>query len=117
MARWGLVLSSLLSNVCNAGGSDPKVLDAIHRILATFKKTLVLCNSRNDADRVIEYLQENGQKGLLYQGEADSTHFAVAEPEGALVAAGRFVGLDLSSKMCAVGVITRMPYILGQLIY
>lgn len=102
-----------LSDVCNAGKIDPKVLDAIHRILATFKKALVLCNSRNDADRVIEYLQENGQKALPYQGEADSTHFAVAEPEGALVAAGRFIGLDLSSKMCAVGVITRMPYILG----
>ena len=102
-----------LSDVSNTGKLDARVLDAIHRILIAFKKVLVLCNSRYDADRVIAYLQENGQKASLYQGEADSTHFAAVEHEGALVAAGRFIGLDLSSKMCAAGIITRMPYILG----
>jgi hypothetical protein len=102
-----------LSDACTTGRIDAKVLDAIHSILNTFKKILVLCNSHFDADKVIKYLQENGQKATLYQGEADSTHFATTEREGALVTAGRFIGLDLSSETCGVGVMTRMPYILG----
>lgn len=104
-----------LNDVCTTGRIDAKVLDVIHRILSTFKKVLILCNSRSDADKVIEYLHENGQKATLYQGEADSTHFAKIEQEGALITAGRFIGLDLSSKECGVGVITRMPYILGPI--
>jgi len=102
-----------LNDICTTGRIDAKALDAIDRILATFKKILVLCNSYYDAERVIEYLQNNGKKATLYKGEADSTHFAFAETEGALVTAGRFIGLDLSSRTCAVGVFTRMPYVLG----
>lgn len=102
-----------LNDICTSGRIDAKTLDAIDRILATYKKILVLCNSHHDAERVVEYLHENGKKASLYQGEADSTHFATAEAEGSLVTAGRFIGLDLSSKTCAVGVFTRMPYVLG----
>lgn len=104
-----------LSDVSSSGRIDARVLDTISRILSTFKKVLVLCNSRLDADKVIEYLQSNNQKATLYQGEADSTHFANVETEGVLVAAGRFIGLDLSSKACGVGIVTRMPYILGPI--
>jgi tetratricopeptide (TPR) repeat protein len=102
-----------LTDVGNTGRIDAKVLDAVLRIVSTFKKALVLCNSHFDAERVIEFLQQNGQKATLYQREADSTHFANAEYEGALVAAGRFIGLDLPSNKCGVGIVTRMPYILG----
>jgi hypothetical protein len=102
-----------LTDVSTTGKIDAKVLDTLYRILSTFKKVLILCNSRFDAEKVIQYLQDNGQKATLYQGEADSTHFANVEREGALVTAGRFIGLDLSSKACGVGVVTRMPYVLG----
>ena len=109
----GLRVIFPLSDVSTTGRVDVKALEALGVLLSTYKKVLVLCNSVFDAERVIKYLQENDQKATLYKGEADSTHFAFAEREGALVTAGRFIGLDLSSKACGVCIMTRMPYILG----
>jgi len=101
-----------LNDISTTGKVDAKVLDSINRITNTFKKVLVICNSYFDATKVIEHLQREGHRVILYQGEADSTRFA-GEPEGALVTAGRRIGLDLPGEACQVGIVTRMPYILG----
>jgi len=102
-----------LTDVSTTGKIDVKVLEAVNLLVNTYKKALVLCNSRFDANKVIDYLQDRGHNTILYQTEADSTRFATVESEGALVAAGRFIGLDLSSQNCRVCIVTRMPYVLG----
>jgi len=101
-----------LDEISTTGKMDETVLNAIHEISETFGKTLVLCNSHHHSKKVIKYLQNKGHKVTLYQKESDSTRFA-GEPKGVLVAAGRFVGLDLPGKACQVGIIPRMPYVLG----
>ena len=112
MGTMGTRIIFPLNDVCTTGKIDEKVLVAIDNLMSFFfTKVLVMCNSFYDAEKVINFIRENGKKATLYQGETDSTHFA-AEEEGAFVAAGRFIGLDYS-KVCGVAVVTRMPYILG----
>lgn len=96
----------------STGKVDESVLNSIEQIIGTFRKVLVLCNSHSDANRVIDHLQSKGYKTILYKKERDSTLF-VNEREGALVTAGRFIGLDLPGEACQVGIVTRMPYVLG----
>jgi tetratricopeptide (TPR) repeat protein len=101
-----------LNDVCTSGKIDDKVLESINKLMISYKKILIMCNSIVDAEGIIEFIQSNGMKAALYKSELDSTRFA-SESVGALVAAGRFIGLDLSSKVCGVAVVTRMPYILS----
>ncbi len=103
-----------LNDVCTTGKIDEKTLDALYKLITTYKKILIMCNSTFDAEKVINFIHEKGIKASLYQSETDSTRFA-SEQDGALVAAGRFIGLDLSSKVCGVAVVTRMPYILSPI--
>ena len=101
-----------LDDISTTGKMDDSILKAIQEICQTFVKTLVLCNSKYHAKKLIGFLKNQGHKVTLYKKESDSTRFA-GDSEGVLVAAGRFVGLDLPGKACQVGIIPRLPYVFG----
>jgi hypothetical protein len=103
-----------LSEISNAGKIDSKTLEAVTKIVDSFGKALVLCNSRSDAKKIITYLLDHGKRATQYQKESDSADF-MKQSEGALVAAGRFMGLDLPSKYCSVAIVTRMPDVFGPI--
>jgi hypothetical protein len=91
---------------------DDDLLGSVMTIGQKFPKTLVICNSYRDAYRAAKALESIGCQATIYRREADSTGFARAKT-GALVTAGRFIGIDLPDDACRVGVVTRMPFVLG----
>jgi len=101
-----------LDAVSASPGLDDDVIRAIDEIYAAFGKALIICNSRRDAEKVGNSLQGKGHETTLYKKEADSTAFAKS-PSGALLAAGRFIGLDLPDDACRVVIIPTLPFVLG----
>lgn len=98
-----------LTGIATSWRSLMEICGNVLHILRTFKKALILCNSYRDAYTVKRFLEGQGQKASIYPLESDSQTFA-ATSEGALITAGRFIGLDFPDEACRVEIITKMPY-------
>jgi hypothetical protein len=101
-----------LSGISPSSRLSEPVLEATNRILSEFDKALVLCVSYPDAYKMKNYLELCNHSTLLYKTEADVEQFRQMK-SGALISAGRFFGVDLSSEACRVCIIPRLPFVLG----
>ena len=101
-----------LDGITQSAHMDDDLLRAITTIAAKFPKLLVICNSYREAYRTAKVLESIGCAATIYKKESDSRNFADAK-SGALVTAGRFIGIDLPDEACRVEVVTKMPYVLG----
>lgn len=92
------------------GFIDEPVFEAVDSILSKFGKAVVFCVSKDDREEIGTYLLEKGKKVFYYTYENDVESFSKQGSGTALITAGRYVGLDLPSKICQVGIITRVPF-------
>ena len=91
---------------------EEELLFVTIRIYESFGKALILCNSFRDAYRMKAALESKGHHATIYRKEIDSTIFAKSKT-GALITAGRFIGLDFPGEACRAAIIPKMPYVLG----
>jgi hypothetical protein len=91
---------------------EEQLLSVTTNIYESFGKALILCNSFRDAYLIKSTLESKGHSATIYRKELDSTTFAKSK-SGALITAGRFVGLDFPGETCRVTIIPKMPYVLG----
>lgn len=98
-----------LSTSLDLGG---EAMNAILRLISKFEKILIFCNSYNDAYAINNALQMARYNTFIYKEEKDSRKF-IDSPKGALITAGRFIGLDLPNEACRVAIMTKIPYVLG----
>jgi Holliday junction resolvase-like predicted endonuclease len=91
---------------------EGQLLSVTINIYESFGKALILCNSFRDAYLIKSTLESKGHSATIYRKELDSTTFANSK-SGALITAGRFVGLDFPGETCRVAIIPKMPYVLG----
>ncbi len=86
----------------------------ITSILSDFGKALILSNSNEDTKDLKGALIGKGMATIEYRSEADLEAFRKMKA-GALLSTNRFIGLDLSSKACPVGIQVRVPYVMDPL--
>jgi Rad3-related DNA helicase len=91
---------------------EDQLLSVAMNIYESFGKALILCNSFRDAYLIRSALESKGHSATIYRKELDSTNFAKSK-FGALITAGRFIGLDFPGETCRVAIIPKMPYVLG----
>jgi len=91
---------------------EEELLSATIKIYESFGKALILCNSFRDAYRMKTALESKGHIATIYRREIHSTAFAKSKT-GALITAGRFIGLDFPGETCRAAIIPKMPYVLG----
>lgn len=104
-----------LSTSIETGFLDEHVYSGIDSILNRFGKAVIFCVSKNDREEITTYLYNKGKRVFHYFNEKDVESFS-KQPEGAaLITAGRYVGLDLPSRICKVGIVTRVPFNLDPL--
>jgi hypothetical protein len=101
-----------LDGVSASPGLDDDVISAIVEVYEAFGKALIICNSHRDANKVSNVLNAKGYPTSLYKREVDSTTFAKSN-SGALITAGRFIGLDLPDESCRVAIVPTLPFVLG----
>jgi Rad3-related DNA helicase len=101
-----------LDGITPSAHMEDDMLRAIVTIHEKFGKTLVMCNSFRDAYKVAKVLGDRGHQATVYTKESDSSSFSNAR-SGALITAGRFIGIDLPDEACRISIITRMPFVLG----
>nr|MDG6923381.1 hypothetical protein [Nitrososphaerota archaeon] len=90
---------------------DDSVLSAIDSIFAKFAKALVICNSKRDAEIISKHLEDKGIIVINYEADAELAAFSSAK-NGALIAAGRYVGIDLPDEACRVVIVPKMPFVI-----
>lgn len=95
-----------------ASSREEQLLSTAINIYESFGKALILCNSFRDAYSMKSALETRGHSATIYRREADSTAFAKSK-SGALITAGRFIGLDFPGETCRVAIIPKMPFVLG----
>jgi hypothetical protein len=86
-----------------------RALDTVSRILHQFGKAIVFTTSKSQREAVSKSLTDAGITVFHYNSEVDAEAFSGVKA-GALVTAGRYVGLDLPSNICNVGIILRIPF-------
>jgi Rad3-related DNA helicase len=84
-------------------------LDTVVRILQHFGKAIVFTTSKPQREAVSNFLKQASITVFHYNSEVDAETFSGIKA-GALVTAGRYVGLDLPSNICNVGIIVRIPF-------
>jgi len=97
-----------------SGFIDERVLEAIATILKRFGKAIVFATSKDQRDEIGKYLVSMGLHAFHYNFESDAENFT-SQPSGALVTAGRYVGLDMPSRVCQVGIVVRIPFAVDPL--
>ena len=90
------------------------ILQGIMSIVKTHKKALVLANSKATARTIINILNKYAVPVLFYQKFENGEEFK-AMPEGVLVCANRYVGLDFAGGTCKVCCIVNLPMFLEPL--
>lgn len=103
-----------ISGVSPSPSISGPTLNAIERIVNEFGKVLILCVSNKDAGLVRQHFEQSHKSIIQYKRDEDIVAFR-AIPEGILLAAGRFFGIDLSMKACQVVIIPRLPYVVGPM--
>lgn len=101
-----------IDGISTSHSLEGDAMDAILKLISKFEKVLIFCNSYYDAYVIEDALQMNGCNTIIYKEEKDSRAFIYTQ-KGALITAGRFIGLDLPDEACRVAVMTKMPYVLG----
>jgi hypothetical protein len=88
---------------------DDRLFKAIENIQRRFGKIIVFATSKDQREEISKYLVDKGLRVFPYNLESDAENF-ITQPSGALVTAGRYVGLDMPSRVCQVGVVARIPF-------
>lgn len=99
-----------LSLTPDTGFIDERVSEAVETILRQFGKAVVFCVSKNEREEISKYLRDRNKMVFHYTYESDVDSFSKQGAGTALITAGRYIGLDLPSKICQVGIITRIPF-------
>lgn len=96
------------------GQVDSRAFHAVEQILTHFDKAIVFATSKAQRQSITDFLVSKGLPVFHYNQDSDAQNFA-SQRKGVLVTAGRYVGLDLSSKVCNVGILLRVPFSINPL--
>jgi hypothetical protein len=91
--------------------SATELIEAVHPLLVQQPKALWLCARRDTASAFKRALDHSGLPGAvrILEGDNGADEPFAAEPQGHLIAAGRYDGMDFPDQSCRVEILPEVP--------
>jgi hypothetical protein len=91
--------------------SATELIEAVHPLLVQHPKALWLCARRDTASAFKRALDRSGLPGAvrILEGDNGADEPFAAEPQGHLIAAGRYDGMDFPDQSCRVEILPEVP--------